>query len=115
MDDISYLSAEYTYHWAVSGYKEYQAMENEVHAIVPRKKPENVNLDHEDPRQNDRISSDRVIVENYFGRLGTLWTRVGSKYRWDSGSYDFLFKLCLSLTNIHICWHSHRQGDGSWS
>ncbi|ETV63587.1 hypothetical protein H257_19487, partial [Aphanomyces astaci] len=54
---------------------------------------------------NDRIASDRIIFENYFGRLKTLWATC-------SASYDFVFQACLALTNVDVRLHSLRAEDG---
>lgn len=43
----------------------------------------------------------------------TLWTVVGSKFRWDEAHYDLIFKLCVALTNIHIKWNPLLGDDGT--
>ena len=63
-------------------------------------------------RTNRNISSDRIIVENYFGRMCCLWAVMANKWRWDEGQYDKPFKLCMALTNLHIKWHPLRDEDG---
>lgn len=55
-------------------------------------------------RKNKTISSDRIIVENFFGRLCGLW-RICAKYRWSEDLYDDIFHVCAALTNFHIAYH----------
>ena len=61
---------------------------------------------------NKELSSDRVIVENFFGRLNGLWEVTSRKYRWAEEIYDPILHLCVALTNIHIFWHPLRDQDG---
>lgn len=42
--------------------------------IHPRKKPHLGSFSTEDEAFNRKVSSDRIIVENYFGRMSSLWT-----------------------------------------
>ncbi|ETL31834.1 hypothetical protein L916_15446, partial [Phytophthora nicotianae] len=41
---------------------------------------------------NDRIAHDRVLVENYCGRLCTLWAMCSDKYREDGTNYHNYLK-----------------------
>ena len=61
---------------------------------------------------NRVISSDRIIVENVFGRVCGLWTVMSTKWKWIESSSDSIFKLFLGLTNFHIRWSLLREGDG---
>ena len=62
--------------------------------------------------ENDRISHDRVIVENYFGRLKSLWGVCSHKWEWDRQSYDIFFRACLALTNYSVRCCPLRREDG---
>ena len=68
----------------------------------------------DDQKDNENISSDCVLVENYFGRMCILWTVMSNKYKWPGNKYDMICKLCVSLTNIHIFWHPLRERDGEF-
>ncbi|RHZ05395.1 hypothetical protein DYB31_002651 [Aphanomyces astaci] len=74
--------------WAVLADKCYQGIQHNVWAVLPLKKPVGGILTFAEQAKNDRIASDRVIVENYFGRLKTFWATC-SKYvpyvRWEGG------------------------------
>lgn len=62
-------------------------------------------LNLEDKQRNKRIATDRIIVENYFGRLVNLWSILGRRFRLDEYSFDVIISLCTTLTNIHISFH----------
>lgn len=99
-------------YWAVLMDKGYQGAAEQVRAIIPAKKPKGNDLSRRDIESNKKIASDRIIVENFFGRQCTLWTVVANKYRWAEGSYDPIFKLTVALTNAHILRHPLRAEDG---
>ena len=56
-----------------------------------------------------KFSSDRIAVENIFGRACGLWSVLERKWRWSEDKYNKFFRICLSLTNIR--WHLLRRGD----
>ncbi|RHY96587.1 hypothetical protein DYB37_013965 [Aphanomyces astaci] len=98
--------------WAVLADKGYQGIQHNVRAVLPLKKPIGGILTFAEQAKNDRIASDRVIVENYFGRLKTLWATCSDTYRWSRKSYDIVFQACLALTNVHVRLHPLRAEDG---
>ncbi|RHY23011.1 hypothetical protein DYB36_010155, partial [Aphanomyces astaci] len=70
--------------WAVLADKGYQGIQHEVRAVLPTKKPSGGFLTFDQQCTNDRIATDRVVVENYFCRLNTLWAdkkKAQQKYR----------------------------------
>ncbi|KAF0752316.1 hypothetical protein AaE_006089 [Aphanomyces astaci] len=56
-------------------------------------------------------SRDRVIIENYFGRLKIPWATCSDTYRWSRMSYDIVLKACLALTNVDVRLHPLRAED----
>ncbi|ETV67709.1 hypothetical protein H257_16174 [Aphanomyces astaci] len=74
MLDADPLVTEYPTAWALLADKGYQGLHRRVRAITPAKKPAGGMLSHAELVRNDKIASDRVIVENFFGRLKTLWS-----------------------------------------
>ena len=98
--------------WAVLVDKGYQGLPAVIRAIHPRRKPSGHRLSSADEETNRKISSDRIIVENFFGRLCSLWGICSDKYRWMEANYDMIFKACVSLTNLHIRTQPLRQNDG---
>ncbi|OWZ06262.1 LOW QUALITY PROTEIN: hypothetical protein PHMEG_00021509 [Phytophthora megakarya] len=81
--------------WALLADKGYQGLSTHFRAITPHKKQPCETLLIEQLNETDRISHDRVLVENDFGR-----------------SYDILFKSCVALTNHHVHLNPMRAEDG---
>ncbi len=65
----------------------------------------------EDEHWNASVASDRIIVENFFGRLTKLWGIISTKYRWMEEGYDDIFRLCVALTNFHVSFHPLRDDE----
>ncbi|OWZ09797.1 hypothetical protein PHMEG_00017446 [Phytophthora megakarya] len=68
--------------WGVLVDKGYQGAGRVLRTIQPRKQPRGGTLDDEDIAHNKAISADRVLVENFFGRI--------------------VARLCTALTNYHV-------------
>ncbi|KAH9100026.1 hypothetical protein Ae201684P_019031 [Aphanomyces euteiches] len=98
--------------WIVLVDKGYQGLSDVIRALHPKKKPPNASLSRQEHEINTYISSDRVIVENFFGRLCTLWAMCSDKFRWNEELYDTIFRCGLALTNAHILKHPLRARDG---
>ncbi len=108
------FSEEYQDQWSVIIDKGYQSASEVLRAIIPKKKPLRGILGKDDERFNKQLSSDRIIVENYFDQLGQLWAILSSKFVWSEKIYDGLFSLGGCFTNFHISIHKLRDGDGDW-
>jgi hypothetical protein len=104
------LCAKYPDEWAILADKGYQGLADHVRCIHLKK---GSNLTPDERAANDAISSDRVIVENYFGRLCGLWCICADKFRWSEELYDDIFHVCASLTNYHITMHPLRDDNGN--
>ncbi|RHZ04764.1 hypothetical protein DYB31_010854, partial [Aphanomyces astaci] len=74
VSDTETLRDKFPNQWAVLADKGYQGIQASV-------------------RANAKLSSDRVIVENFFGRLKTLWGLVSDKYTWKRDEYNMYFHL----------------------
>ena len=70
-------------------------------------KPPHSRLSLDDERGNAELSSDRMIVENFFGRQYSLLAIIGSKLRWSES-----FQFSVAPNNLHIVWHALREGYG---
>lgn len=97
--------------WAVLGDKGYQGSREMDRMIHTKKKPVGGEMKSTEEEENRVISSDRIIVENFFGRFGNIWTIRYAKYKWEEGFYDEFMKLCLCLPNYRIRIHSLRDED----
>ncbi|KAF0702525.1 hypothetical protein AaE_015869 [Aphanomyces astaci] len=110
--DADDLGPDRELRWAVLVDKGYQGAQRDVRTVLPLKKPMGGILTFEELRRNDRIASDRVIVENFFGRLKTLWGVCSDTYRWNRKTYDVVFQTCMAFTNAHVRFHPLRAEDG---
>ena len=100
--------------WAVLTDKGYQGSQNFIRSIHPKKKPIGNELTREEVQRNVRVSSDRVLVENYFGRVTSLWKISRSTFKWNQESYDMISRLTFSLTNFHVSLMPLRSTDGEF-
>ena len=80
-------------------------------AIIPKKKTRNNPLGTDDIHRNNRISSDRVIVENFFGRVCMMFGIMAGTYRWNREKFGMIVDFCFSLANFHIRLHPLREQD----
>ena len=73
IQDHGVLSTKYPASGGVLMDKGYQCAPEYVRAIIPKKKPHGKLLPIDDESWNATVSSDQIIVENFFGRLTKLW------------------------------------------
>lgn len=57
-------------------------------AITPKKKTINGFLNISEEQENKEISSDRILTEDCFGCMESLWIVVSPKLKWNEGNYD---------------------------
>ena len=91
--DVGIWSDKYANAWAILGHKDYQGAAEFLRLIHPSKKLPRGMLGMEDESFNREVSSDRIMVENWFGRMCTLFPVTSSKFRWAEKNYDTLFRL----------------------
>ncbi len=60
---------------------------------------------------NKDVSSDRVIVENFFGRQINLWGLMAKQWHWNESSFDMFSKMSVAVTNFHVLANPLRQGQ----
>ena len=53
-------------------------------------------------KKNNKIENNRIIVENFFGRMKTIWGAAELTFCFCDELYTPYFKMCLALTNYHI-------------
>ena len=61
--------------------------------------------------RNRKISYDRVPVENFFGRVRSLFHVFSNKYRWSREKFGLVVDFCFALANYHIRLHPLRERD----
>lgn len=102
-------SSEY---WAILMDKEYQGTAEDVRAIHPTRTSAREALTATEIQENREMSSDHAILENYFGRMPSLFTVLSREYRRSEPLYDHIFRACLCSTNCHTKHHPLRDFDG---
>ena len=73
-------------------------------SILPRRKPIGQELSDDDLAFNRRLSPDRIIVENFYGRKKKLWRMAKDVYR---GSVAHALKVntvSTWLTDLSVKW-----------
>lgn len=71
-------------------------------AIVTQKKPIGRDLTSQENKYNHDVESDRVIVENFFGRMRVKWGILAAKFRSDRDILPNVARICVALTNLNI-------------
>lgn len=96
--------------WGILTDKWYQRALEFKRSIIP-KMPQNCSLFMKVEAFNRKVSTDRKIVEKYFGHFFGLWKMFEQKWSWYENLYDEFFRLGVSLTNLDIKWQPLREGD----
>ena len=97
--------------WAILAHKGYQDLSESLRAILRLKKPPRGELIYADEAYNRSVSSERIIVENYFRRMCSFWSLLSAKSMWSHSLYDVFFQIGISLTNAHVNQATLRQED----
>jgi len=97
-EDTGEMVEKFRLYWGVLMDKAYVGAEERVRAIIPKKNPQT----QTETSRNEKIGRDRVMCENYYGRMCALWGVISKKYRWDHQCYDKIFGICLALTNADV-------------
>ena len=98
--------------WGILLDKAYIGVQDTVRGIIPKKKPRAPGrLDNDAWQRNLDIASDRVIVENYFGRLTTMFGLFAKKYTWSRERFPVVMSIALSLTNFSVLKHPLRSQE----
>ena len=103
---------DYPNEWAVIANKGYQGLQEIHQAIIPIKRRPRQVLSASDDAFNRQVSSDRIIIENYFGRLSSLWAFFSVKWRRSLNFYEDFFQVPAALTDFNITSHPLRARNG---
>ena len=63
----------------------------------------------EKKEKNIKIAIQRILVENFFGRLKVIWSTFLRGYRGHLDHLDQRFEVAVHFTNIHIQYHPLRR------
>ena len=107
--DNGELKTKYPKHWALMADKGYQGAVELIRAILPNK---GKTLSREDQTRNKKIAKNRIICENFYGRMKKLFKIMEVKFKWDENMYSTIFQICSALTNYHIIKYPLRNEDG---
>ncbi|RHX98719.1 hypothetical protein DYB25_013612, partial [Aphanomyces astaci] len=89
----------------------YIGIAHSLRGIHPKRRPVHGVLDAHDMDRNHDISSDRVVVENFFGRVCTLWKISLATYTWGEKNYNTIQRTTFALTNFHLSLMPLRAED----
>ena len=109
IDDNGELKTKYPKLWALLADKGYQGASDLIRAIIPTKGD---NISKDDTLRNKKIARNRIICENFYGRMKKLFKIMELKFKWDEDMYQIVFKICAALTNYHISKYPLRNEDG---
>jgi hypothetical protein len=87
----------------------YMGINHYMDAILPIKKKPNSQLEGSQREFNFKINSYRVIVENYYCRLGAYFNIMKKQYRLSLSFFKNISEVCFALTNILILKHPMRK------
>ena len=99
--------------WAILADKGYQGAASIACIISPHKAVHGI-LTLEQQQQNQRISHDCIIVENFFGRMKNLWGAMQDTYKFGREDYGTYATWAVALTNFHIRAIPLRAEDGQF-
>ncbi|KAF0731056.1 hypothetical protein Ae201684P_011721 [Aphanomyces euteiches] len=107
-------STDFPDSWAVLQDKGYQGVDEAARSIRPKKKPIGSTLSRQELERNQRVSLDRVLVENMFGRTCQLRKIAYSTFTWSEAKFDVVQRLVWALTNYHTSLHPLRAQDNGF-
>lgn len=112
LEDNGELNEVFPFEWALMMDKGYLGSNKIIRSIHPSKKQQNKELDRDTKIRNNKIAKNRIIIENYYGRLKTLWNITSRPYKCNHDTYDDYFDICVALTNYNIINNPLRDNDG---
>jgi hypothetical protein len=80
-------------------------------ALLPHKKPAHGRLTPEQKHENQILSRDRILIENFFGRWKMLFGVCHEVYRGDLKLLSKVVRVTIAITNWYLRLHPLRQGD----
>lgn len=94
---------------ADSGYQGAQKNYEEIR--FPFKKPPNGDITNEEKEFNQKLSRDRIIVENFFGRMKMVFGLMHGVYKGELLLLNDLIPIIVCLTNFHISRRPLRRSN----
>ncbi|RQM26581.1 hypothetical protein B5M09_011623 [Aphanomyces astaci] len=94
--------AEYMTTWACLVDMGFIGVNHTLRGIHPKRSPQTGFLDAADVERNLRVSSDHVVVENFFGRVYSFWKVSYATFTWGEKIYGVIQRTTFALTNFHL-------------
>ena len=88
--------------------KGYEGANAYLPSVLPKK---DTNITSDEKRENHRIGSNRVIVENFYGRLKTLCGAARLTIKNDLNLYNDIIDICVALTSHHVSLRPLRANE----
>jgi hypothetical protein len=99
-------------HYWVLGDKGYQGIQKYIkESITPTKKPRGGELGDDDKNENNRQSTARILVENFFGRWKLKFPRMKMVCRDDPEFVGKMMRVSLILTDWDVARHPLRADE----
>lgn len=76
ISDAGNMSDDFEHLWAIRMDKGYQVVEENLRGMHYVQRPIGSNLTQNDVSFNGNVSSDPIIVEMFFGGMGSLWAEM---------------------------------------
>ncbi|ETV69461.1 hypothetical protein H257_14831 [Aphanomyces astaci] len=92
--DHDECAEEYPDSWSILVHMGYQRIQYQVRSMQAKTSRRPLTARELEP--NSRVSSDRVMVENYFGRICSLWKIMRETYKWNKPRFDRISRLCVN-------------------
>lgn len=106
------LFDKYPGQWILIADSAYQSADKYLRAVVMKKRKSiRTSADNVYYRS---LSKDRVICENFYGRMLSLFGVIKQKYKYEHVMYDKFFIVCTCLTNYHLGKYPLRDNDGGY-
>jgi hypothetical protein len=83
--------------WALMADKGYTGAQEHLRAVIPER-----SLGRREASQNDMISQDRIVAENFYGRMKSLFHVCAQVYRGGLEHVEATILVCAALTNYHM-------------
>ena len=98
--------------WSIMADKGYEGANKYISSVLPKK---GTNISDFQRRENRRIGANRVIVENFYGRMKILWGASRLKVKNDLSLYNATIDICVALINYHILLKPLRANEYSYN
>jgi IS5 family transposase len=99
--------------WAVMADKAYTGLDNTLRCVVPRKDMRAHPLTADDRARNRLISSNRIVVENFYGRKWCVFHVAREVFYGNMSKFACVDDIMTALTNYHVGKYPLRAEDGN--